>query len=87
MKRNNIYTASFRCLPYYWVSVLVHSTLNHSYRLLFLSSGMEEADFGFERCLLISTGFSASTTTWWKVTNNIVILWCYTCQHGYVYRN
>ena len=70
MKRNNIYTAllSLSLL----VSVLVHSTLNtHSPSSSSYPSSMEEANFGLNAVYSSLTAYSASTTTWWKVTDNI----------------
>lgn len=71
MKRNNIYTAllSLSLLGLGACSLDLEpltSPSSSSY-----PSSMEEANFGLNAVYSSLTAYSASTTTWWKVTDNI----------------
>ena len=85
MKRNNIYTAllSLSLLGLGACSLDLEPLTSPSSASY--PSSMEEANFGLNAVYSSLTAYSASTTTWWKVTDNITDIWCYTCQHGYVY--
>ena len=71
MKRNNIYTAllSLFLLGLGACSLDLEPLTSPSSASY--PSSMEEANFGLNAVYSSLTAYSASTTTWWKVTDNI----------------
>lgn len=71
MKRNNIYTAllSLSLLGLGACSLDLEPLTSPSSASY--PSSMEEANFGLNAVYSSLTAYSASTTTWWKVTDNI----------------
>ena len=71
MKRNNIYTAllSLFLLGLGACSLGLEPLTSPSSASY--PSSMEEANFGLNAVYSSLTAYSASTTTWWKVTDNI----------------